>query len=105
MAVENAEDRLAFLDPDEFGVEAAYTPVSGGAARTVSGIFDAAAQAIDLGLSLQVASTGPQFLVRTADLTGNGQQGDQFVIAGVTYKAVDVSPDGTGMTTVKLERQ
>lgn len=105
MGIESEDDRLAFLDADEFGVEATYTSVLGGAPRTISGIFDAAAQAVDLGLEVQLASTSPQFLVRTADLTSSGRHGDVFVINGSTYKAVDVSPDGTGMSTVKLELQ
>jgi hypothetical protein len=105
MTIETDADRLIFLAADEFGSTATYTAVTGGASASVNGIFDDAAQAIDLGLGVQVASTGPQFIARTSDLTNGGRQGDTFVIGGTTYKAVDVSPDGTGMTTVKLEKQ
>lgn len=105
MPVETAADRLQFLNTDEFGVEATYTPVSGGASSTVKGIFDAATQAIEVGLEVAISSTSPQFQCRTADLTNGGKQRDTFVIAGVTYKAKDVQPDGTGMTVVMLEKQ
>lgn len=104
MAVENAADRLQFLDLDEFAVPADYTPLAGGQV-IIPVIFDAAAKEIDLGLQVAIASAAPQVVVRTADLSNGGRQGETFVIEGVTYKSVDVSPDGTGFSTVKLERQ
>lgn len=105
MPVETDADRLQFLDTDAFGVEATYKPVTGGAASTIKGIFDAASTAIEVGLEVSISSTSPQFHCRTSDLTNGGKQRDTFVIAGVTYKAKDVQPDGTGMTMVMLERQ
>ena len=39
MAVESADDRAVFVDVDDFGSAATYTP-SGGSASTVNGIFD-----------------------------------------------------------------
>jgi hypothetical protein len=105
MAVESAADRLIFLSADDFGVEASYTPVAGGAAATIRGIFDAAFTAVDLSLDVPVTSVGPQIIVRSADLSSGGRHGDTFVIAAATYKARDVQPDGTGLTTVRLEKQ
>ena len=104
MGVETDVDRLQFLDLDEFAVEAAYTPLAGGTS-TIKVIFDAAANEIDLGLQVAIASAAPQVVVRTSDLSNGGRQGETFVIEGVTYKAVDVSPDGTGFSVVKLEKQ
>lgn len=105
MPIETAADRLLFLDADEFGSEISYVPVNGGAAVAITGVFDAAAQALDLGLEVPVASTAPQVVVRSADLAEGGRQGDIFRIDGTEYRATDVSADGTGMTTVRLERR
>jgi hypothetical protein len=105
MAVETAADRLAFLNSDEFGVDASYTPLAGGGPTAIKAIFDAAAQALEIGLEVAIQSTAPQVWVRTSDLASGGRQGDTFVIDGTTYKAVDVQPDGTGMTRVMLEKQ
>ena len=105
MTIETDADRLLFLDLDDFAVTATYTPVTGGASTSVKGIFDAASAAIEVGLEVSISSTSPQFHCRTSDLTNGGKQRDTFVISGVTYKAKDVQPDGTGMTVVMLERQ
>ncbi len=105
MGVETEADRLQFLDTDEFAVEATYTPVTGGGSSTVKGIFDAASTSLEIGIEVAVASTAPQFHTRTADLTNGGRQGDTFVIEGTTYKAVNIEPDGTGFTIVRLARQ
>lgn len=105
MAVETAADRAAMLSSDDWGVVASYTPVTGGAARDVSGIFDAQWTSVEVGGEQPVSSTGPHILVATSDLTNGGRQNDQFVIDGVTYLASDVQPDGTGMTSVMLHKQ
>ena len=105
MAIESDADRLLFLDTDVFGVTATYTAVTGGSPVSIAGIFDAASTSLDVGLEVAVASTAPQFLARTSDLTNGGRQGDTFVIGGTTYKAVNIEPDGTGFTTVRLARQ
>lgn len=105
MGIESAADRLVYLDPDVFGTEVTYTAVGGGAPAAITGIFDAAAEAIELNMGVAIASVAPQVVVRTSDLANGGRQGDTFVIEGNTYKAADVSPDGTGFTTVRLERQ
>lgn len=104
MTIESDADRLLFLDEGDFAVTATYTSVGGGAATSVKGIFDANTQAIEVGNEVAIASTAPQFLCRSADLTNGGRQQDTFVIDGTTYKAVDIQPDGTGMTTVRLQR-
>lgn len=105
MGVETEADRLSLLDEDVFGTVVTYTPAGGGGSSSIKVIFDAASKAIDVGLEIQIASTGPQVIARTSDLSGGGRKGDTFVIDGVTYKATDVQPDGTGMTLIPLERQ
>ena len=105
MPVETSADIAMMLSADDWGTAVSYTPVSGGAPRTINGIFDAAAKALEVGLEVQIASTGPQLTVATADLSEGGRQGDVFIIGDVTYRATDVQPDGTGVTLVQLERQ
>lgn len=105
MAVESAADRLAFLDTDEFGVEATYTPAGGGASSTVKGIFDNTFIEADAEAEVNVQASVPVFTCRTADLTSGGVFNDQLVISGVTYKAKIIRPDGTGMTSLFLEKQ
>jgi hypothetical protein len=94
MGVESAEDRLSFLDPDEFGIAATV------GTATVYGIFDDAHEAI---FDDEVGTTAPQFVCRTADVT-SVVRGTSIVINSVTYKVTAVEPDGTGMTTLVLSK-
>lgn len=102
MAVESAADRLAFLDADEFGMEAQYT-VAGGLPVTVTGIFDAESTLAGVG-DMDVATVQPQFLLRTADLPPESADGDWLLLDGVLYKVRFPEPDGTGMTVLRLEK-
>lgn len=105
MGVESAADRLSFLNTDEFGTVATYEALSTpGVTIDVTGIFDAAHLAVDVGSGVPVSSANPIFTCRSADLTGGGAQGDSFTINGTEYLARDIQPDGTGMTVVELER-
>jgi len=98
MAIESAADRLAFLDVDEFGTTATV------GAFSVIGIFDDAYQAINQATG-EVTTTAPQFLCRSADVTtASIASNTSLVIGGVTYKAIDLQPDGTGMTTILLSK-
>jgi hypothetical protein len=105
MPVETAADRANFLTAADFGVVAVYTAVSGGAARPISGIFDHAWAEITVGLEVGINSVSPRILVQTADLTSGGREQDLWVIEGVNYGSVDNQPDGTGMTSVRLEKR
>ena len=103
MAVESADDRLAMLDPAEFGVRATWTAVAGGSA-TVSGILQDVAGLAQGIVETGYVTAGPSFLCRTADVPSNAAQGDALTIDSVAWKAVTLMPDGTGMTRVTLER-
>lgn len=118
MPVETAADRLAFIETDDFAVEATYTPVSGGASSTVLGIFDSSAEVIELDGEAAVQSRRPRFLCRVDDLTNGGKESDQLVLsssqllaagldtnAAGTYLVRVVQPDGTGMVELILEKQ
>jgi Phage Head-Tail Attachment len=100
MSVESESDRLSFFEIEEFGVSATIT--SGSSTRTVAGIFDNSHFEIDNGYQV-VSTTQPQLLCRTADVT-DVEQGATVVISGVNWKAIDLMPDGTGMTLIKLHK-
>jgi len=101
MSVESAADRLAFFDVDEHAVDATHTP-AGGAARAVPGIFDNEYVTVFDGEDASVESSGPVFMCRTADVSA-AAHGDTLAISGTVYTVRGVQPDGTGMTTLRLE--
>lgn len=91
----------AFINTDEFAVEATYIPASK-IPSTVNVIFDneGAVQTID---GVPMETTDPQLLVKTSDVPDIAHR-DTFVIESVTYYVMDSKPNGTGMTNVVLSR-
>jgi hypothetical protein len=65
---------------------------------SVTGIFDAAAMDV-----LTAASIGPSFTAATANLSGLAY-GATLTIASVGYTVRQNDPDGTGVSTLTLER-
>ena len=102
MAVESAADRAIFFDVDDFGTAASYTP-SGGSAATVNGIFDNDFVEVDAGGGVGIALQQPRFLCRTADVS-SAAEGDALVVSAVNYTVRIVQDDGTGITTLVLEK-
>ena len=102
MAVESATDRAVFVDTDDFGVVATYTP-SGGVAATVNGIFDNDFIEVDAGGGVGVAMQQPRFHCRTADVS-TAAEGDAITINSVAHTVRIVQDDGTGMTMLVLEK-
>lgn len=102
MPVESAADILDFFGLDDFADAATYTPVGGGAS-TIQGIFDnpqASRNATDL---MDVTIPAPQFVCRTADVP-NAADGDAIVIRSVAYTVRVSLNDGTGVSTLILEK-
>jgi hypothetical protein len=102
MAVETATELAIFFDVDDFGTAATYTPV-GGQAVTVNGIFDnpqASRNATDL---LDITIPAPQFVCRTSDVA-SAAEGDSLVVNAISYIVRVVLTDGTGVSTLLLER-
>ena len=100
MPVETQKDRLIMLS--DFGVDATYTPF-GGSPVVIKAIFLNEYYAVEAG-SVGMEMSQPMIVIRTADAPALAH-GDTFVIESVTYKAVNVRPDGTGMTEVAMEEQ
>ena len=101
MAVESASDRLIFFNTDDFASSATYT-VQGGSAATIKGIYDNGYNEVDLGGTVAVSSTDPQFTCRTDDV-GSASEGDAIVINSTNYTVRRVEDDGTGVTVLFLE--
>jgi voltage-gated potassium channel Kch len=118
MAVETATELAIFFAVDDFGSAATYTPAGGGGggggggpgpgpgagqAVTINGIFDnpqASRNATDM---LDITIPAPQFVCRTSDVP-NVAEGDSLVIGGVSYIIRVTLTDGTGVSTLLLER-
>lgn len=102
MGVESAADILDFFEVDDFAEVATYTRV-GGSAVSVTGIFDepqASRNATDL---IDITIPSPQFVCRTADVP-LAADGDAIVIRTVSYTVRVVLTDGTGVSTLILEK-
>jgi hypothetical protein len=112
MAIEDDCDRLAFLNPEEFGAVAYYTSVKTGASKTIHGIFDREGADFNpnrwngteyqLQDGAHVATSGPTFLCRTSDLESGGRKKDKLVINGEAFTLFEKKPDGTGFTVLIL---
>lgn len=102
--VEDDDDRAAFLDPDEFGTEARYTP-AGGDAVDMNVILDEASRSVQ-GVG-EVPSILPfsRAACRTADLPATATEGDrlEIVASGRSFLVKAIVPDSTGMARLELE--
>ena len=98
MAVESADDRAIFVGTDDFGVSATF------GAATVNGIFDNEFVEVDAGGGVGFALQQPRFVCRTADVSA-AAEGDTITINATGYTIRIVQDDGTGMTTLVLEKQ
>lgn len=96
-------DRVLRSQIRHFGEPVTFTP-QGGAAASVSGIFDATTEAIDLDTGMPVRRARPQLGVRLADLPSAPEEGDQVQVRGIDYVVVDVDEDGQGGAKLLLQR-
>jgi len=69
----------------------------------VNGIFDNDFVEVDAGGGVGIALQQPRFVCRTADVS-TASEGDATVISPVNYTIRIVQDDGTGMTTLVLEK-
>lgn len=102
MPVESAADILDFFELDDFADTATYTPV-GGSASSVLGIFDAPQASRNATDLMDITIPSPQFVCRTADVPA-AADGDEIIIRTVAYTVRVVLSDGTGVTTLMLEK-
>ena len=94
------QDLSVFTDTSAFGAQA-QAVTRHGEVVTLQVIFDNGYTAA-LGAGL-MESSQPQALARSADVADLAH-GCAFGVSGVDYFVAGLQPDGTGMTTVILER-
>jgi hypothetical protein len=100
--IESSADLLDFLSLDDFAENATYTPIAGSPV-TVQGIFDAPQASRNITEMMDVTIPAPQFVCRTVDVP-NAADGDAIAIRSVNYYVRVVITDGTGITTLMLEK-
>ena len=87
-----AEDLSPFFNAAEFASSATLDGAS------VAGIFDNTYAEV-----FGMASRAPMFMLPTAS-AASATQASVLVTGGITYRVTSVQPDGTGVTTLMLER-
>jgi hypothetical protein len=113
MPVETAADRAAFCSTEEFGEQATYTLAAGGSKVLAGGIFDRPHIAAAVHGDVETSDAEPTFWCPSAELpagAAGGDVGDLLQIAAndvhgaLSYRVVDLQPDGQGMTLITLGR-
>lgn len=104
MGVETEADRLFLVNTTDFGTTATYTLAAGGVSSPI-GIFDNEYFEADANTNVGFVSTQPRFVCTTSSLPATAGYNDTAVINSLTYKVRVVQSDGTGMTTLILEKQ
>ena len=101
MPVETDADRAAFLHPEEFGSPVTWAHAGG--TSMPNAIFDAPYQlALSDGDDAGVEGVEPQIRVRSVDVPPTAAHGDTVTIGIDVFDVVEIKPDGTGMTIVRL---
>ncbi len=90
------EDLSVFFNEDEFAVSATLDGAS------VTGIFDNGYTLGTVGPT-GMASSQPMFRLATASVPAS-PVGKSLVTGGTTYSVAEHQPDGTGVSTLMLER-
>jgi len=93
------EDFTEFFETDDFAITAIHTP-DGGSPANVDGVFDNEYLLIDDG-EVGIEATAPMFQCAAADVSGVAA-GDVLNVNGTNYNIVEVKPDGTGTTFLRL---
>lgn len=96
------EDLSIFFNTNGFGEEFTYHPKVG-SSLTLIGIFDAGYYAAPGG-EVAVASNQPQIQYESATIPDAPIYGETVTFKGQDYTIVGIEPDGTGVTTLMLEK-
>jgi hypothetical protein len=102
MAIETDADRRVFVEEDDFAVAVSWVHTGGTAA--FSAIFDddyrlLPADFVEAGAE----GSAPQIQAVSADVPAGGKQGDAVTVNATAYTVVEIKPDGTGMTVIRLQ--
>lgn len=94
----NTAVRSSFGEPVVFHLEGQTEPI------TVTGIFSAAYQSVDVSGGVPVATVQPVLEVLAADVPQTPTEGDAVTVQGSLYLIVAVHPDGHGMLKLMLHK-
>ena len=96
------EDLNQFFDTDDFAVEAVINmPLA--ATRNVKVIFNTPSQSVQI-YDTSIQYDAPNCQIKTSDLSGVKQNRDTILINAVTYKIELIIHDGTGISTLQLQK-
>lgn len=104
MPVESAADRAAFVNSDDFGAAATFTPSGGGGATSLSVLLDKPTERMGAG---QAGFEGAAYTARARqdDLASN-PRGGTLVVGAQTFKVSRATQDETaGFWLLDLELQ
>jgi hypothetical protein len=104
MAIPFADDLNAILDVDEFASSVSYRRKLGLGDSSIIGIFDNETVPVDAGGIASVHQEQPRFTCRTTDVPYIAEN-DVIIVSSIEYRVVAWLHDGTGVTTLQLEKQ
>jgi len=104
MALSLTDDLGYLFNVDEFAESVTYRRRLALGISTIIGIFDNETVPVDAGGIALVHQEQPRFTCKTTDVPYIAED-DYLVIASVEYRIVAWVHDGTGVTTIHLEKQ
>ena len=104
MAIPFAADLTAIFDVDDFASTVSYRRKLGLGDSSIIGIFDNETVPMDAGGIASVNQEQPRFTCKTADVPRISED-DYIIVNSIEYRVVAWLHDGTGVTTIQLEKQ
>ncbi|MBF0625841.1 MAG: hypothetical protein HQL82_13660 [Magnetococcales bacterium] len=111
---QKAVDDLHSACRDTFGVPISYIPslknrpLLGGVAHDLTGIFDEARETVSLmgggSGGMETVVPRPVVELRQADISITPMEGDTVVVGEISYRILEVQPDGLGAVVLVLNR-
>jgi hypothetical protein len=104
MALPLASDLADILNVNEFATAVTYRRKGALGDTTINGIFDNETIPVDMGGAVPVNQEQPRLTCRTSDVPYITET-DEMIISSVRYIIRMWTHDGTGVTTIMLEKQ
>lgn len=97
------ENFSPFFDTDEHAVQATIKTSVGATVRTAPVIWTNALGPLQV-FDQQLETAQPSLLIQTANLAGVVLNEHTITVSAVTYRIIDRSDDGTGVSTLKVRK-
>ena len=97
MGMDFEKDMDEFLNTDEFAQEISYQGIK------IPAVFDDGFEPVSFGSTVTIETTLPQAICKTADVE-NIAHNETVVINKEVFTVVGIQNDGTGATTLFLQR-